>query len=124
MREGRQGHDAYGSLLRTAPGAAALLIGGVTVALLRFGRGFFWPHAVLSGLAVAALAYSGWRTWTTMRARRPSTPRHGAPREHGHSRDEQHVDRAGQVDAQKEKLDPGRQSQKRQEESSRHDPKG
>ena len=45
----------------------ALVAGIATVGVLRFWRGFFWPHAAIVGLAVAALVYSIWRTWDRMR---------------------------------------------------------
>jgi hypothetical protein len=37
---------------------------GVTAGVVLFvWRGFFWQHAALVGLAVAALVYSAWGTW-------------------------------------------------------------
>jgi hypothetical protein len=41
----------------------------VTLLVLRYWRGFFWPHAVIVGIAVAALIYSVWQTWERMRGR-------------------------------------------------------
>lgn len=41
----------------------AFLGGSVTLLVLRLWRGFFWSHAIIVGLAVAALVYSAWRTW-------------------------------------------------------------
>jgi hypothetical protein len=41
----------------------ALALGVTVVLVLFFWRGFFWQHAALVGLAVAALAYSAWGTW-------------------------------------------------------------
>lgn len=46
---------------------AALTAGTVTLLVLRYWRGFFWPHAVIVGIAVAALVYSIWQTWDRMR---------------------------------------------------------
>ena len=38
-------------------------IGSIAILVLRLWRGFFWSHAILVGLAIAALVYSAWRTW-------------------------------------------------------------
>ena len=45
----------------------AFALGLATLLGLHYGRGFFWQHAVISGLAVAALVYAGWRTWENLR---------------------------------------------------------
>lgn len=51
------------------PAAAALAVGAGSAVILRAWRGFFWPHALIVGLAVAALVYSSWRAWRTLRPR-------------------------------------------------------
>jgi hypothetical protein len=48
---------------------AACSAGVVTLLVLRYWRGFFWPHAVIVALAVAALLYSIWQTWDRMKGR-------------------------------------------------------
>ena len=51
---------------RTGPTVRWLLsfvVGSGAILVLRFWRGFFWPHAVIVGLGIAALFYSAWRTW-------------------------------------------------------------
>ena len=45
----------------------AFAAGSATVLVLRLWRGFFWSHAVIVGLAVAALVYSTWRTWENVK---------------------------------------------------------
>lgn len=44
-----------------------LLAGGVTAALLIVWRHFFWHHALIIALAVAALVYTGSRTFQRLR---------------------------------------------------------
>lgn len=44
-----------------------LVAGICMVLLLVYWRGFFWPHAVIVGLAVAALVYSILRTAERLR---------------------------------------------------------
>ncbi|MDH3255087.1 MAG: hypothetical protein OEM62_08860 [Acidobacteriota bacterium] len=41
--------------------------GVVAMLVLRVWREFFWPHAIIVGLAVTAFVYSLWRTWETLR---------------------------------------------------------
>jgi hypothetical protein len=43
------------------------VVGLVAVLVLRLWRGFFWPHAAIVGMAIAALFYSAWRTWENVR---------------------------------------------------------
>lgn len=40
----------------------AVLCGAVTVAILVTWRGFFWQHALIVGIGVAALVYTAIRT--------------------------------------------------------------
>ncbi len=40
----------------------SFLSGAVTVALLVYWRGFFWQHAMIIGIGVAALVYTSFRT--------------------------------------------------------------
>ena len=56
FEEGRSTGSRFSWLLSFAVGSGAVLV-------LRLWRGFFWSHAVIVGLAVAALVYSAWRTW-------------------------------------------------------------
>jgi hypothetical protein len=44
-----------------------LVAGLAVMALLVFWRGFFWQHAAIIGLAVAALVYTGRRTLQNLR---------------------------------------------------------
>ena len=46
---------------------SAFAIGSTALLVLRLWRGFFWSHALIVGLAVAALVYSAWGTWQRMR---------------------------------------------------------
>ena len=44
-----------------------VVAGGATALLLVFWRGFFAQHAMIIGLGVAALTYSGFRTVAILR---------------------------------------------------------
>lgn len=48
----------------------AFAVGTGAILVLRLWRGFYWPHAVIVGLAIAALVYSAWRTWENARGGR------------------------------------------------------
>ncbi len=45
------------------------IVGVLLALVLALWRGFFWQHAVISGLAAAALVYSAIRTAERMRGR-------------------------------------------------------
>jgi hypothetical protein len=40
----------------------------VAVGVLRGLRGFYWPHALLVGLAIGGLVFTTWRTIDRMRS--------------------------------------------------------
>lgn len=42
-------------------------VGAAAFALLALWRGFFWQHALIGGLAIAALLYSGLRAVDRLR---------------------------------------------------------
>jgi len=45
----------------------AVLVGVGTTALLLFWRGFFWQHALIIGIAAAALVFTSVRTFERLR---------------------------------------------------------
>jgi len=45
----------------------AVVVGVSTTALLLFWRGFFWQHALIIGIAAAALVYTSVRTYERLR---------------------------------------------------------
>ena len=44
-----------------------VLAGALATVLLILWRGFFWQHALIIGVAVAALVYTGFRTYDNLR---------------------------------------------------------
>ena len=44
-----------------------VLAGGLTTLLLIYWRGFYWQHALIVGVGVAALVYVAFRTYDNLR---------------------------------------------------------